>query len=330
MTGEFYSLGLMDYSFIQMHCFFSKYFKMLKAKVPPSWVKRVLEVDGKDARVLDLDPDQTLADQLPYGAVDEFGNVDWDKANPPERPDINETLLEANVSIPADTFASVKAELAAMKAKAGKITGGLRKVPGNESLEAPGRRSNELSKISAPKLPPSLAADISSEAIAASHARIDRLNAIRTAAVGGDTYLSMTESAFGDIGRRRESVDEIRRRLPQPTPSLVSSIRSTNLRVATQSTRTINSAKSNGSPKQVYDHLPLKGPLPHFHIVNMIILPRVTHPRPISGDFRSASLDDPRYSKYFQMIRSRVPRSWVERVIEVDDRDPAILGACST
>lgn len=30
-------------------------------------------------------------------------------------------------------------------------------------------------------------------------------------------------------------------------------------------------------------------------------------------------------SKYFQMIRSRVPRSWVERVIEVDDRDPAIL-----
>jgi hypothetical protein len=35
--------------------------------------------------------------------------------------------------------------------------------------------------------------------------------------------------------------------------------------------------------------------------------------------------DDPRFSKYFQMIRSRVPRSWVERVIEVDDRDPAIL-----
>jgi hypothetical protein len=28
------------------------------------------------------------------------------------------------------------------------------------------------------------------------------------------------------------------------------------------------------------------------------------------------------------MIRSRVPRSWVERVIEVDDRDPAILGRC--
>jgi len=35
--------------------------------------------------------------------------------------------------------------------------------------------------------------------------------------------------------------------------------------------------------------------------------------------------DDPRFSKYFQMIRSRVPRSWVERVIEVDDRDPAML-----
>ncbi len=26
------------------------------------------------------------------------------------------------------------------------------------------------------------------------------------------------------------------------------------------------------------------------------------------------------------MMRSRVPRSWVERVIEIDDRDPAILG----
>lgn len=31
------------------------------------------------------------------------------------------------------------------------------------------------------------------------------------------------------------------------------------------------------------------------------------------------------FRQYFQMIRSRVPRSWVERVIEVDDRDPAIL-----
>ncbi|KAL7465435.1 hypothetical protein ACHAXS_005767 [Conticribra weissflogii] len=33
---------------------------MLKAKVPRSWVKRVLEVDGKDARILDLDPDRPL------------------------------------------------------------------------------------------------------------------------------------------------------------------------------------------------------------------------------------------------------------------------------
>ena len=82
-------------------CSFSKFFKMLKSKVPHSWVRRVLEVKGKDARVLDLDPDQTLAD--------EFGNDDWDKVNPPERPDINETLIEANDSIPADTFASVKA-----------------------------------------------------------------------------------------------------------------------------------------------------------------------------------------------------------------------------
>ena len=36
--------------------------------------------------------------------------------------------------------------------------------------------------------------------------------------------------------------------------------------------------------------------------------------------------DDPRFSKYFRMIRSRVPRQWVVKVIEVDDMDPFILG----
>ena len=250
-----------------MDYFFSKYFKMLKAKVPPSWVKRVLEVDGKDARVLDLDPDQTLADQLPHGAVDEFGNVDWDKVNPPKRSDINVPLLAANDSIPADTFVSVKAELAAMKAKAGEMTTGLRKVPADKSLDIPGRGSNAFSKISAPKPTTSLAADISSEAVAASNARIDRLNAIRTAAYGVDTFSSNTETAFTDIGRRRQSVDEIRRRLPQPS---ISSMRSNNLRAATPS---INRLKSNVSVKQSYDDLPLKGPWLRIHNVNVIIRP---------------------------------------------------------
>jgi hypothetical protein len=259
---------------------------MLKAKVPPSWVKRVLEVDGKDARVLDLDPDQTLADQLPFGAVDEFGTVDWAKVNPPERTDINETLIVANDCIPVDTFASVKAELAAMKAKAGNIASGLRKVPTDEAFDAPGRRSNGPSKISAPKASPSLAADISSEAIAASNARIDRLNATRTGCGGGDTSPSITESGFGDVGRRRQSVDEIRRRIPQPTPSSASSMRSTNMRAATQSTRTINSVKSHDSSKQAYDDLPLKGPSPRFHLM---ILSHFTHPQTIPGNFRLTS-----------------------------------------
>ncbi len=87
---------------------------MLKANVPPSWVKRVLEVDGKDAQVLDLDSDRTLADQLLFGAADEFGNVDWDKVSLPKRSDSNGNLLAANDIIPAaaDTFGSVRAEFA--------------------------------------------------------------------------------------------------------------------------------------------------------------------------------------------------------------------------
>ena len=39
---------------------FSKYFNMLKARVPRDWVKRVMEVDGRDPDVLDMDPNKPL------------------------------------------------------------------------------------------------------------------------------------------------------------------------------------------------------------------------------------------------------------------------------
>jgi len=35
--------------------------------------------------------------------------------------------------------------------------------------------------------------------------------------------------------------------------------------------------------------------------------------------------DDPRFSAYFQMMRSSAPRSWIERAMDVDDRDVTIL-----
>ena len=229
---------------------------MLKAKVPPSWVKRVLEVDGKDARVLDLDPDQPLADQLPKGAIDEFGNVNWDKANLSKRLDADETPLAADNNIPVDTFASVKAELAAMRAKAGEMTSGLRKVPADESHNAIGRSSIALGKGTATKQTTSSAATISSEAVIASNARIDRLNAIRTAGGGGDASSGVTELGLTDIGRRRQSVDEIRRRLPQPPPPSVSSTRRTFPQSANPA------ITSNVSVNQTSDNIPLKGQWP--------------------------------------------------------------------
>ena len=227
---------------------------MLKAKVPPSWVKRVLEVDGKDARVLDLEPDQPLADQLPKGAIDEFGNVYWDKVNLSKRLDADETPLAAD--IPVDTFASVKAELAAMRAKAGEMTSGLRKVPADESHNAIGRSSIALGKGTATKQTTSSAATISSEAVIASNARIDRLNAIRTAGGGGDASSGVTELGLTDIGRRRQSVDEIRRRLPQPPPPSVSSTRRTFPQSANPA------ITSNVSVNQTSDNIPLKGQWP--------------------------------------------------------------------
>jgi hypothetical protein len=65
-------------------------------------------------RSYDLDSDRTLADQLLFGAADEFGYVDWDKVSLPKRSDSNGNLLAANDIIPAaaDTFGSVRAEFA--------------------------------------------------------------------------------------------------------------------------------------------------------------------------------------------------------------------------
>ncbi len=230
---------------------FSKYFKMLKAKVPPSWIKRVLEVDGKNALVLDLDPDQPLADQLPKAAIDELGYVYWDKVNISKSSHLNESPPAADNNIPTDTFASVKAELAAMKAKACEMNSGLRKVPADESHNAPGKSSSAF----ATKPTTSSAAAISSEAVIASNARIDRLNAIHTGG-GGDASSGVNELGVLDIGRRRQSVDEIRRRLPQQPPPSASSARRTYPQSATPATT------SNGSVKQTYDNIPLKGRWP--------------------------------------------------------------------
>ena len=254
---------------------YSKYFKMLKAKVPLSWVRRVLEVDGKDARVLDLDPNQPLGDQVPSGALDELGNINWDNVDLRGRTLSGDSSVEetkthssSSVSIPADTYASVKAELIAMSAKAGEMTNGLRTVPSDEEPSDSSR-------------PPSRA-DITSAAVAASNERMDRLSKLGLRAV--------TSSRDIGGGKRRQTSDEIRRR-HNPPPSSNSTSRRT-FPPSSSTTTASQSSKDQTSDKSMKD-LPLK--------------------------------DDPRFSKYFQMIRSRVPRSWVERVIEVDDRDPAIL-----
>ncbi|KAL9178540.1 LOW QUALITY PROTEIN: hypothetical protein ACHAXT_001878 [Thalassiosira profunda] len=130
-----------------------------------------------------------------------------------------------------------------------------------------------------PRNPP-VAADITSAAVAASNARMERLKAIRA---GGALGISSDSNLLEMAERRRENVDEIRRR------------RTTQPATSTQNRRTpaTSGRISPGPSPNNYEDIPLK--------------------------------DDPRFSKYFQMIRSRVPRSWVERVIEVDDKDPAIL-----
>ena len=266
---------------------YNKYFKMIKAKVPLSWVKRVLEVDGKDARVLDLDPDRPLTEQIAGAGVDEHGNVDWSKVSifrvgsDRSVESSGDELMgksskhkttprkKQSSDIYNETAANVKAELAIMTAKAGRL-----------SRDSSGSRQSSFSGSSndAKEQRPSHS-DISSEAAAASNARLNRLKAMKTP----------DRSTL----RRKQSVDEIRRRPPPPPPKTPKpSNQIASPPASGNSTASIERAVVS-SRRQTYKDVPLK--------------------------------DDPRFSKYFQMIRSRVPRSWVERVIEVDDRDPAIL-----
>ncbi len=207
---------------------------MLKAKVPSAWVKRVVEVDGKDARVLDLDPNLPLSEQL-SGVVDKLGNIDWGSVNlDRSAASCSMENSDAKNKVVVDTFASVKAELASMRAKAGDMSNGLKKVPSDESLPATGELTN----------PASTAADICSAAVAASNSRMMRLNAIR--AGGGDK----SSDAFG---LKRRTVDEIRRRTPQPSPS-------TNRHTFPRPLSSPKSSKQSGSStKQSYADLPLKG-----------------------------------------------------------------------
>ena len=211
---------------------------MLKAKVPPSWVKRVLEVDGKDSRVLDLDPNLPLAEQLP-GAVDKLGNIDWGSVNL-ERSVSSNSVEHSDVdnTVVVDTLASVRAEIETMRAKAGEMTDGLRKVPSDESLpDVSSRGESTTNPVT------TSAADICSAAVAASNSRLIRLNALR-AAGGGD------KSSDG-LGVKRRTVDEIRRRPPQPSPS---KNRHTIPRPSHKSSK-----QAGGSTKQSYADLPLKG-----------------------------------------------------------------------
>jgi hypothetical protein len=219
---------------------------MLKAKVPPSWVKRVLEVDGKDSRVLDLDPNLPLADQLPAGAVDKLGNIDWNSVNL-DRSSSSHSMEYSDVDnkVVADTFASVKAELASMRAKAGDMSNGLRKVPSDESLPAASTSAGESTNPTIPSS--SSAADICSAAVAASNSRMMRLNAIRAAGGGGG------DKSSDGLGVKRKTVDEIRRRPPQPSTS-------TNRHTIPRPTSSPKFNKqAGGSTKQSYADLPLKG-----------------------------------------------------------------------
>ena len=270
---------------------YSKYFKMMKAKVPQSWVKRVLEVDGKNPTILEMDPDLPLADQVGACNIDENGNVDWDNITPTtpsqacRQSDQPEDISDARPVIPSEMLNSVKAELAAMTARAaGEISrGGGSSAPSDEGSD----QSTPIIGTEAAKPSPANPADITSAAVAASNARMIRLNALRA----NNESSNKTSSKLEAVGRQRKSVDEIRRRLPTATRD--ASERNMTFPSASAKQASSDKSQSNTNRDSADGDLPLK--------------------------------DDPRFAKYFQMIRSRVPRSWVERVIEVDDRDPAIL-----
>jgi hypothetical protein len=225
---------------------YTKYFKMLKAKVPRSWVKRVLEVDGRDARILQLNPDLPLSEQVNGADIDEEGNINWKNVaiGRTESMDSSDSEREERpaVAIPVDIGASVEAELAAMKAKA--------KTRSIASFSSRHKGETDV---------PATPADISSAAIAASNARLNRLRALRI--TSGDA-----DSSISKIGRRRENIDEIRRRAP-PSAQPVRGRRSP----------TSSSSVASGgaaSTNQSYDHIPLKVSYASLIIVDILLPPR--------------------------------------------------------
>ena len=213
---------------------YTKYFKMLKAKVPRSWVKRVLEVDGRDARILRLDPDRPLSEQVSCADVDDEGNIDWknvaiDRIDSMDTSD-SEGEEKPTKAIPMDIGASVKAELAAMTARAGEFA--RKRSAGSDGQPMVDRTQHSYS---------STPADISSAVIAASNARLNRLKALRVTSDDAD-------SSLRKLGRRRDNVDEIRRRAPPPSKPP---------RFRRSSTSSVTSS-GGGSTDQSYDRLPLK------------------------------------------------------------------------
>eukprot|EP01082_Thalassiosira_pseudonana_P005738 g5293.t1 g5293 contig2:178726-180262(+) len=148
---------------------------------------------------------------------------------------------DLNVTIPEDTAASVRAELAAMAAKAGRIS---RESSVSRSASAVSSRGSSIERDQKPV--GATAADISSAAAAASQERLERLKAMRVGA-GVTDDSSDVNSASATTGRRRQNVDEIRRR-PPPAPKSMATRPSVSPSSASVRART-----------QSFDHLPLKG-----------------------------------------------------------------------
>ena len=238
--------------------------------MPRSWVKRVLEVDGKDSRVLDLDPELPLKDQLPAletgattAAVTPLECTAHSMASGLAKRDTNSPAAAGGLPY-TDTFASVKAELAVMTARAGRFNAGLRAAPSDEERVlsnggiAGGEPTGEPSR-----------ADLTSAAVAASNERMERLRAIRDDAAlrGSDVSRGSPRrrrrEAIG-VGRRRQSVDEIRRRLPSRAAAAGSGSRQTFPQGQAETAEQASSGETlNGEGKQPSSGddcgLPLKG-----------------------------------------------------------------------
>lgn len=173
---------------------YSKYFKMLKAEVPLSWVRHVIEMDGRDSRVLDLDPNKPLGDQL-AGAVNEFVNG----VVPSDVGEGSATLPNSDHNAVASMSASTKE---------GEITNGLRAVPFDEDISS--NNSNDSSYNSGGNA-------LSQAAVA----RMKRLKAIL--ADGGSSASSR------GIGRGRQTTDEVAPSCPKQDQVVSESAKETDL-----------------------------------------------------------------------------------------------------